>query len=88
MKRYREPSVCLSVRLSHGVAALGVQLPLAIGTLAACSLAVCGLRTRPRTEVDPLRVELPSAGTYRLAAPEAITYSVCSYVHDFCLCLL
>jgi len=29
---------------------------------AACSLAMCGLRTRPRTDVDPPRVELPSAG--------------------------
>ena len=30
-----------------------------------------GLRTRPRTDVDPPRVELPSAGgeQYRLAAP-------------------
>jgi len=33
-----------SVRLS--VPALGAQLPWAIGTLAACSLATCGLRTR------------------------------------------
>ena len=30
---------------------------------AACSLAMCGLRTRPRTDVDPPRVELPSAGS-------------------------
>ena len=29
---------------------------------------MCGLRTRPRTDVDPLQVELPSAGAYRLAA--------------------
>ena len=38
------------------------QLPYAIDTLAAYSLAMCGLRTRPRTDVDPPRVELPSAG--------------------------
>jgi len=38
------------------------QLPYAIGTLAACSLAMCGLRTRPWTDVDPPRVEIPSAG--------------------------
>jgi len=25
----------------------------AVGTLASCSLAMCGLRTRPRTDVDP-----------------------------------
>ena len=37
--------------------------------MAACSLATCGLRTRPRTVVDPPRVELPSARAYRLAAP-------------------
>ena len=36
---------------------------------------MCGLRTRPRTDVDPPRVELPSAGVYRLAAPGAITCS-------------
>jgi len=30
---------------------------------------MCGLRTRPRTDVDPPRVELPSAGVYRVAAP-------------------
>ena len=30
---------------------------------------MCGLRTRPRTDVDPPRVELTSAGgAYRLAA--------------------
>ena len=35
---------------------------------------MCGLRTRPRTEVHPPRVELPSAGAaYRLASPGAIT---------------
>ena len=62
-----------AIRLS--VPALGAQLSWAIGTLAACSLAMCGLRTRPRTDVDPPRVELPSAGAYRLAAPGAITCS-------------
>ena len=69
VKRYRDPSVCVS----HGAAALGAQLPKDIGTLAACSLAMCGLRTRPRTDVDPPRVELPSPGAYRLAAPGTIT---------------
>ena len=34
---------------------------------------VCRLRTRPRTDVDPPRLELPSAGAYRLAAPGAVT---------------
>ena len=34
---------------------------------------VCGLQTRPRTDVDPPRVELPSSWAYRLAAPGAIT---------------
>ena len=34
---------------------------------------MCGLRTRPRTDVDPPRVELPSAGAYRLAARGAMT---------------
>ena len=48
IKRYRDPTVCLSVCLS-----------------------VCpslGYRIRPRTDADPPRVELPSAGApYRLA---------------------
>jgi len=47
------------------VPTLGVQLPSAVGTLAACRLALSGLRTCPRTDVDPPRVELPSAGAYR-----------------------
>ena len=59
----------MSVCLSHGAAAIGAQLPWAIGTLAACSLAMCILRARPRTDVDPPRVEPPSAGAYRLTAP-------------------
>jgi len=48
------PSVCPSPRRT---AARDLSC-----TLAACSLAMCGLRTRPRTNVDPPRVELPSAG--------------------------
>jgi len=63
-----DTAIRLSVCLSHGAAALGAQLPLAIHALAAHSLAMCGLRTRPRTDVDPPRVELASAGAYRLAA--------------------
>jgi len=43
--------------------------PQAIGTLAACSLAMCGLRTRPRTDVDPPRVELPSSGGGHIVSP-------------------
>ena len=33
---------------------------------------MCGLRTRPRTDLNPRRVELPSVGAYRLAASGAI----------------
>ena len=43
------------------------QLPYTIGSLAACSLAVCGLRTHLRMDVDPPLVDLLEA--YRLAAP-------------------
>ena len=57
------PSVCLS----RGAAALGYRLSHRRPP------EMCGLRTRPRTDVDPSRVELPSAGEYRLAAPRAIT---------------
>ena len=65
------PSVCPSPRCA---AAQGAQLTLAGGIIyhlagAARSLAMCGLRTRPRTDVDPPRVELTSLGAYLLAAP-------------------
>ena len=63
---YRHPSVCLSLRLSvpwRSCPRLGHRRPP----------EMCGLRTRPRTDVDPPRVELPSARAYRLAAPGAIT---------------
>ena len=49
-----------SVRLCPSVCPMA-QLSYAVGTLAAGSLAMCGLRTRPRTDVDPSRVELPTA---------------------------
>ena len=75
-----DTAICLSVCLS--IPAIDAQLSWAIGTQTACSLAMCGLRTRPRTDVDPPRVELPSAGAYRLAAPGAIT---CSTVCFFCM---
>jgi len=61
-------SVCLYVRLSVPCRSYPRRAAaLSIGTLAACSLPTCGLRTRPRTDVDPPRVELPSVGAYRLA---------------------
>ena len=63
----RDTAIRPSVRLS--AAALGTQLTWAIGTLAACSLAMCGLRTRPRTDVDPPRVELPSAVGGHIVSP-------------------
>jgi len=43
---------------------------------------VCGLLTRPRTDVDPPRVELPSAGAYRVAAPGTITYFAQLHEHS------
>jgi len=63
IKRYLEPSVCLSVRLSvpwrsclsyrhAGCLQLSHRRPP----------EMCRLRTRSRTDVDPPRVELPSAG--------------------------
>jgi len=66
-----------SVCLSQGVAAVGYRH-------AGCLLLshrrpvpeMYGLQTRPRTDVDPPRVELPSAGAYRLAAPGAIACTV------------
>ena len=39
-----------------------VRICPAIGTLATCSLAMCRLQARPRTDVDPPRVEPASAG--------------------------
>ena len=46
-----------------------VIVTLCIGTLAACSVATCGLRTRSRTDADPPRVELPSAGGGDIVSP-------------------
>jgi len=63
-----DPSVCLS----HGAAALGYRH-------AGClQLSHGGLRTHPRTDVDPPRVELPSA-VGCIAARRAITCSNCSH---------
>jgi len=45
---------------------------------------MCGLRIRPRTDVDPPRVELPSAGAYRLASTGAIT---CYYIAFNAMCM-
>ena len=47
-------------------------------TLAACSLAMCGLRTRPRTDVDPPRVELPSWGGISSRRPRGDTLFRCA----------
>ena len=47
-----------------------VLTPMCTKLFVGWGLAMCGVRTRPRTDVDPPRVELPSAGgAYRLAAP-------------------
>jgi len=70
------PSLCPSVCPMS-------QLSYAVGTLAAGSLAMCGLRTRPRTDVDPSRVELPTArGISSRRPPGAITcfIAVCLFV--------
>ena len=54
--------------------------------------AMCGLRTRPRTDVDPPRFLPPSncrqRGAYCLATPGAIpskitVYSLCPSIHSF-----
>jgi len=75
IKRYRDPPVCLS---QHRLQQAGcvAQLPrLSARWLPAASRPpeMCGLRNGPGTDVNPPRVELPSAGAYRLAAPGAIT---------------
>ena len=65
-KRYRDPSVCLtvclSVCLSRGAAALDCRLAGCRQLSHSRPPEMRGLRTRPRTDVDPPRVELPSAG--------------------------
>ena len=75
VKRHR-PRVCLSVRLSvlgrscrRRAAGLGYRH---VGCLQLSHVRPAGPED-PRTDVDPPRVELPSAGAYRLAAPGAIT---------------
>ena len=65
-------AICLSVFLSHGAAALGYRHVGCLQLSHRRPSEMCGLRTRPPTDVDPPRVELPSAaggGAYRLAAP-------------------
>ena len=79
IERYSDPSVCLSVCPSVGCMHAGcvAQLPsLSARWLPAAGRPpeMCGLRARPRTNVDPPRVELHRrVGGYRLAAPGAIT---------------
>ena len=63
IKRYCDPSVCLS----QGVAALGYSHRR--------PPEMCGLRTRPRTDVDPPRFLPPSnchrrGGAYRVDSKE------------------
>ena len=77
IKRYRDPSVRLSVpwRSCLGYRHAGC-LQLSYRRLP----EMCGLRTRPRTDVDPPRFLPPSncrrrGGAYRLAASRAIPRS-------------
>jgi len=77
---WRDPLVCLS----HGAAAcLGYRHAGCLQLSHRRPAEMCGLRTRPRTDVDPpqfldprwpdwRRNELPSAGAYRLAFPGSI----------------
>jgi len=72
IKRYRDPSVCLS----HGAAALGYRHA---GCLQLCHRQppeMCGLRTRPLTDVDLLRVKLLSVGTISSRCPRGDNLSV------------
>jgi len=65
IKRYRDPSVCLS----HGAAALGYRHA---GCLQLCHRQppeMCRLRTRLRMDVDLLRVKLLSVGTISSRRP-------------------
>jgi len=73
-----DTAICLSVCLS--IPAIDAQLSWAIGTQTACSLAMCGLRTRPRTDVDPPRVELPSAGGISSRRPRGDNLFYCLFV--------
>ena len=57
IKRYRDPSLCPSICLSHGAAALGYRHSGCLQLSHDC---------RPWTDVDPPRVELPSAWAYHL----------------------
>jgi len=69
IKRYRDPSVCLFVCLSHGAAALGYKHAGCLQLSHRRPPEMCGLRTRPRTDVDPPRVELPSARGHIVSPP-------------------
>ena len=77
IKRYRDPSLCPSICLSHGAAALGYRHSGCLQLSHDC---------RPWTGVDPPRVELPSAGAYHLPAPGTIT--CCYYYNMNCLLVM
>ena len=64
-------SVCLPVGLSHGAAALGYRHAGCLQLSHRRPPEMYGLRTRPRTDTDPPRVEQSSTRAYRLAAPAA-----------------
>ena len=46
-----------------------VLTPMCTKLFVGWGLAMCGERTRPRTDVDPPRVELPSAGGGHIVSP-------------------
>jgi len=85
IKRYRDPSVCLSApgcSSPRRAAALGCRHSGCLQLSHRRPPEVCGLRTHPRTGVDPPRVELPSMGGISSRRPRCqITLTTC-----YCQC--
>ena len=65
-------AICLSVFLSHGAAALGYRHAGCLQLSHRRPSEMCGLRTRPHTDVDPPRVELPSAAGEHIVSPPPV----------------
>jgi len=73
--RYRDPSLCLF----HGAAALGYRHAGCLQLSHHPPSEMCGLRTSPRTDVDPPRVELPSAASISSRRPRGDNLFVCIF---------
>ena len=91
IKRYRDTSVCPSVCLSQPRLKLAGCVAQLLGLSARWLPAagqtpqMCGQPTRPRTDVDPPRVELPSTGGISSRRHRGDNMLVFVFLSLFCL---